>query len=86
MSTKRLKSLRSATQKKLTERLVEERKRAKLTQEGLASIIGWPQSDISKVETGERRLDVIELIVISEAIGFDGSLLVHELIETYRSS
>ena len=86
MSTKRLKSLRSATQKKLLERLVDERKRAKLTQEGLASMIGWPQSDISKVETGERRLDVIELIAISEAIGFDSSLLIQELTETYRSS
>ncbi len=85
MSTKRPKSLRTATHRKLSELIIQERKNAKLTQENVASKLGWPQSDVSKVETGERRLDVVELIALSEAIGFDVSILVSQLVQTYQS-
>lgn len=35
-----------------------------ITQEGLAAVIGRPQSFIGKVENGERRLDVVELCIL----------------------
>lgn len=40
-----------------------------MTQNGLAQTLQVPQSFISKVEQGERRLDVIELRRICHAIG-----------------
>lgn len=40
-----------------------------LTQADLASRLGQPQSYVSKYETGERRLDFVETVVVCQAIG-----------------
>ena len=45
------------------------RKRLKVSQKTLATRLGKPQSYISKVEVGERRLDLIETLIICEALG-----------------
>lgn len=47
------------------------RKRAGLSQEELARRLGKPQSYVSKYENGERRLDVVEVAEIAEAMGID---------------
>ena len=44
------------------------RKKARLTQEQLATLLGETQSFVSKVERGERRLDVVELRVFCRAL------------------
>lgn len=49
--------------------LKEMRKKSGLTQIQLAEAIGADQSDISKIERGERRLDVVELIYVCRALG-----------------
>ena len=49
--------------------LQEERKANGFTQKQLADKIGADQSEISKIERGERRLDVVELIYICRALG-----------------
>ena len=51
--------------------LVQARKKAGLTQVQLAELLLRPQSFVSKVERGERRLDVIEFFEVAERIGFD---------------
>ena len=38
-----------------------------------------PQSYVSKYEQGERRLDVIELLDVAKAIGFDPLALIKKL-------
>jgi transcriptional regulator with XRE-family HTH domain len=45
------------------------RQRAGLTQEDVAARIGETQSFVSKVERGERRIDIVELRVFCQAFG-----------------
>jgi len=47
------------------------RERAGVTQLALADCLGNTQTFISKVERGERRVDVVEFIEICEALGAD---------------
>lgn len=49
--------------------LVEYREKAGLTQIQLAERLGETQSFVSKLERGERRVDVIELLVLCDALG-----------------
>src|SRR5437660_3291076 len=51
------------------DRLVEARRAAGLTQRDVAERLGKPQSYVSKCETGERRVDVIELDQLSAIYG-----------------
>lgn len=48
--------------------LIKARKDAGVTQEEVASRLNRPQSFVSKCENGERRIDVIELLEILDAI------------------
>jgi transcriptional regulator with XRE-family HTH domain len=61
----------SPAHKKLRELLVEARLDAGLKQADVARALGVPQSYVSKVESGERRLDVVEFIAIAEAAKAD---------------
>jgi transcriptional regulator with XRE-family HTH domain len=45
--------------------------KAKLTQKELAILLNKPQSFISKYESGERRLDILELKQICNVIGLN---------------
>ncbi|MGI8589327.1 MAG: helix-turn-helix domain-containing protein [Chloroflexia bacterium] len=55
----------------LSQRLREAREAARLSQAEAAIRVGKPQSFISKCESGERRLDIIELTVLAELYGKD---------------
>ena len=59
--------------------LVFARERAGLKQSDVAAKLGLPASYLSKIENGSRRLDVIELLQIAEAIGADPAEIVREL-------
>jgi len=60
--------------------LVEKRKNAGLTQTQVAAKLGRYQSFVATVEAGERRIDVVELVDLAEAIGFDPREAVRRLI------
>ena len=49
--------------------IVEQRQRAGLSQAQLADRLGRYQSVVSSIESGGRRVDVVELLDIAEAIG-----------------
>mgnify|MGYP003624208519 FL=1 len=51
--------------------LIEYRKNAGLTQTDVANALSKPQSFVSKYEKGERRIDLLEFLDISAAIGFE---------------
>jgi transcriptional regulator with XRE-family HTH domain len=63
------KSLYSENQKKLQELLRKLRDDADLRQEDIAESLEVPQSFVSKYESGERRLDILELRAVCEALG-----------------
>jgi transcriptional regulator with XRE-family HTH domain len=50
-------------------RLREAREAAKLTQTQVAEKLGKPQSYVSKVESGERRIDPVELARFAAVYG-----------------
>lgn len=52
----------------LREMLISQRKKKDLTQSQLAEKLNKPQSFVSKYESGERKLDVIELIEVLETL------------------
>ena len=60
------KSVYTKDYKEIIERLKTARIEAGLAQQEVADKLGKPQSYISKIESGERRLDVIELKKLSE--------------------
>lgn len=62
------KSIFTTHQRKLQALLREVRRKAGLRQSDLAKRLGQPQSFVSKYESGERRLDVLELRQICKAV------------------
>jgi transcriptional regulator with XRE-family HTH domain len=63
----------------LGEVLVRARERAGLKQSDVAAKLALPASYLSKIENGTRRLDVIELVRIAEAMHTDPAAIVTEL-------
>lgn len=55
--------------KRFLERLRQARLEAGLTQTEVANVLQKPQSFVSKCETGERRVDVVELQVLANLYG-----------------
>lgn len=62
------KTIRSSGHEALRDALIAARKTAALTQEELAGRLKCHQSFVARVESGERRIDVIELIVLARAL------------------
>lgn len=55
---------------------------ANLTQSQLAEAINQTQSYVSKYETGEQRLDLIELEAVCDAVGIELTVFVGRYLET----
>jgi transcriptional regulator with XRE-family HTH domain len=60
--------------------LTEARKSQGLSQESLAEKLGRVQTFVSKYERGERRLDVVELLDVAEALDLDATKLIRHLM------
>ncbi len=65
--------------------MAELRETAKLPQSELAARLGAPQSFVSKYESGERRLDVIEFVSVCDALGVAPDLILKKLVKTLRA-
>jgi transcriptional regulator with XRE-family HTH domain len=79
-----LKPLYSPASALLRELLTEARLKAGLTQEQVASRLKRPQSFVSKYESGERRLDVVEFLEVCAAVGMDGAKILRQ-VEAVRT-
>jgi transcriptional regulator with XRE-family HTH domain len=62
--------------------LAAARRRAKVTQQELTARLGKPQSFVSEYERGQRRVDVVELLVMSRALGVDPLVLFAEIAKS----
>ncbi len=72
-------SVGSEAQKQLGERLERLRARAGLTQHALAGRLGVRQAFVSEYENGHRRLDVLELRAVADALGRPATAVVAQL-------
>lgn len=73
------KSVHTDKYSKFRELMIEYRKNLQLTQTQLAEKLNKPQSFVSKYESGERRLDFIEVLEIAECLNFDACHLINEI-------
>jgi ribosome-binding protein aMBF1 (putative translation factor) len=65
------KTIRSKRHQALIDLLIEKREAAGLTQTELATRLGEYQSFVARLESGQRRVDVVEFLDLAEALGFD---------------
>jgi transcriptional regulator with XRE-family HTH domain len=79
-----LKPLYTPASAHLRELLIDARSKASLTQVGVANRLGRPQSFVSKYESGERRLDVVEFLEVCAAIGVDAVKVLRQ-VEAIRT-
>ncbi|HEY9402698.1 MAG TPA: helix-turn-helix transcriptional regulator [Pyrinomonadaceae bacterium] len=59
--------------------LVEAREGAGLSQQDVAARMGKHQTFVSKVEQGQRRLDLIEFLQMAEVLGIDAHSFIRKL-------
>lgn len=78
-----MKFLRTPEHKRLMKMLATARKRKGLTQQQLAEQIGEHQNFISKYESGERRLDFLEVAAISGSLDLNLAHAVREIEAEY---
>jgi transcriptional regulator with XRE-family HTH domain len=71
--------LRSGRRKLLLKLLKDARLSAGLRQLDLANSLGKPQSYIAKIESGERKIDFIEVLDLCKHIKLDPTKLVDRL-------
>ncbi len=74
-----MKRLRAPSYIHLVSMLRRYRKASDLSQDELAKRLGKPQSWVSKIESGERRLDLVEFLRLCETAGIDGKSFLDEL-------
>lgn len=69
----------------LVEILIQKRKEAGVRQVDLAAAVGRQQSFVARLESGQRRIDVIDLIKFGEVLGFDPVVVLSDLIKLQGS-
>lgn len=75
------KTLTSKTHARLVRMLIDKREAAGVTQTELASKLGEYQSFAARLESGQRRIDIVEFIQLSRVLEFDAKSFIEELIK-----
>jgi len=68
---------------KLISELAKERIRLSISQDDLASQVGLNQSDISKIEKFEKRLDVLELSMFLKALRIEENTRLQKIVKEF---
>ncbi len=75
------KSLHTDAYARFVAALTSARRESKFTQQEIARRLGKPQSYVAKIEGGERRLDVVELIALARALEIDPKELFANVLD-----
>ena len=75
------KTLTSRAHVKLVRMLIERREAAGITQTELAQKLGEYQSFGARLESGQRRIDVVEFIELARVLDFDPASFIEEIIQ-----
>ena len=67
----------------LVEKLTKERVRLNISQHELATQVNLSQSDISKIEKFERRLDVLEFAMIIKALRVGDNVKLQGIVKSF---
>lgn len=67
------KTLGTPRQRALIDLIIERREAAGMTQAELARRLGEYQSFVARLESGQRRVDVVEFIALAEVLRFDAA-------------
>ena len=73
------KSVFTKEYKLMLELLIKARKEAGLSQRDLSAKLQRPSSFVGKYETGERRLDVVEMLQITKILNIDACNIIRKL-------
>lgn len=77
---RRVRTIHDPRYRAVIERLASIRREMRLTQEALAlRLTGFTQPDVSKVEAGQRRLDVVELLDWVRALDYEFDQFLQEV-------
>jgi len=76
----------STGHERLVKFLKQQRKQAGLTQTQVAKRLRRYQSFVTAYESGQKRVDVIELVEIAKAVGFDPQLALQAVTGQFQSS
>jgi transcriptional regulator with XRE-family HTH domain len=79
------KSTHTTEYRALREELLAARKNAALSQRDLAAILNVPHSWVAKVESGERRVDLVEFCWFLGACGLDPRVVTERLMHKWRT-
>jgi transcriptional regulator with XRE-family HTH domain len=77
-------SMFSGAYEALVSSVVDLRKRAKLTQRQLAASLGREQNYVGRIETRQRRIDLVELAQICLACGVDPEEEIGQILRRIR--
>jgi transcriptional regulator with XRE-family HTH domain len=75
------KSLQSPRHKRLAEIVAKQRQAAKMTQADVAKKLGRHQPFVANIESGQRRIDVVEFLQLSAAIDLDPVWAIREVLK-----
>ena len=78
-------SIHSPEYRHVLSKLIEMRSEACMTQRDLAKMLNRENSFVWRIETGKRRLDVVEFYWVCKALGKNAADVYREIIEAFAA-
>lgn len=79
------KTIHSVAYRRLVAKLRAVREEVGISQSELSKKLGWPQQRISAVEAGARRIDIIEFLTLTGALGLTPEAAIQLVVGQSRN-